>query len=96
MLKNEYEEQMFYGEPIKYIKNDKFFIQMIDKSFGEEIIKYKKYKCIDGWSKNCKECWQFSKQGAKKIINRLKEREYKNKVLKGLIDFQMVNAFDEV
>lgn len=36
---------------------------------------YKRYKCIDGFSKNKSECWKFSKAGAAKIIERLK-REY--------------------
>lgn len=41
------------------------------------IKQYKKYKCIDGWTFNKHNCWQFSKQGALKIIERLKE-EYQN------------------
>ena len=45
----------------------KFYIK---KVHGNSI-EYKRYKCIDGWNrdKNC--CWQFSKQGAEKIIERL-------------------------
>lgn len=39
-------------------------------------IEYKRYKCIEGWSKTPDECWQFSKQGAEKIAERL-NREYK-------------------
>lgn len=41
----------------------------------KEGVQYKKYKCIDGWSKNKAECWQFSKVGAEKIAQRLNERE---------------------
>ncbi len=37
-------------------------------------LEYKKYKCINGWSSNPRECWQFSKVGAQKIVNRLNER----------------------
>lgn len=37
-------------------------------------IEYKKYKCIDGWTKDKSECWQFSKSGAEKIAARLNER----------------------
>ncbi len=36
-------------------------------------LEYKKYKCIDGWSTDPKECWQFSKSGAQKIADRLNE-----------------------
>ena len=36
-------------------------------------ISYKRYKCIDGWSKNRTECWQFSKQGAEQIAKRLND-----------------------
>lgn len=32
---------------------------------------YKRYKCIDGWTRNKEICWQFSKQGAEKIAKRL-------------------------
>ena len=39
-------------------------------------VEYKKYKCIDGWSRDKSECWQFSKQGAKKIADRLNEQGY--------------------
>lgn len=34
-------------------------------------IQYKRYKCIDGWSRNPDECWQFSKQGGERIAARL-------------------------
>lgn len=37
-------------------------------------VQFKKYKCIDGWTKNRNECWEFSKQGAEKIANRLNEQ----------------------
>ena len=30
-------------------------------------IEYKKYKCIDGWTKEKTASWQFSKQGAERI-----------------------------
>lgn len=36
---------------------------------------YKRYKCIDGFSKNKELCWKFSKQGALGIIGRL-EKQY--------------------
>lgn len=34
-------------------------------------IEYKKYKCIEGWSKTSDGCWRFSKAGADKIVKRL-------------------------
>ena len=37
-------------------------------------IEYKRYKCIDGWSKEPTGCWQFSKQGAESIAKRLNEQ----------------------
>lgn len=38
---------------------------------------YKRYKYIGGWSFTSDGCWKFSKQGALKIIEQLKE-EYIN------------------
>ena len=31
-------------------------------------VEYKRYKCIDGWSKTPENCWKFSKAGATKIV----------------------------
>ena len=36
-------------------------------------IEYKRYKCIDGWTKDKLQCWQFSKQGAEQIAQRLND-----------------------
>lgn len=36
-------------------------------------IEYRRTKCLDYWSTNKAECWQFSKQGAEKIAKRLNE-----------------------
>jgi len=41
-------------------------------------VEYKRYKCIDGFSKDKTICWQFSKRGAEKIIERLKREYYRN------------------
>ena len=35
---------------------------------------YKRYKCIEGFSKNKDLCWKFSKQGALDIIEKLKKQ----------------------
>lgn len=48
----------------------KYYIKMYNKQFNT--IKYKRYKCIDGWSTNKEECWKFTKQSAMNIIERLK------------------------
>lgn len=55
----------------------KYYIKMTNKQFNT--VQYKQYKCIDGWAKVKDYCWRFSKQGAKKIIERLKY-EYRNNI----------------
>ena len=40
-------------------------------------VEFKRYKCIDGWSRTKENCWKFSKQGAQQIADRLnKECKY--------------------
>ena len=48
----------------------KYYIKMENKQFNK--VYYKRYKCIDGFTTDKKICWKFSKQGALKIIERLK------------------------
>lgn len=36
-------------------------------------IKYKRYKCIEGWSTDKSECWKFSKGGAEQIAKSLND-----------------------
>ena len=48
----------------------KYYIVKENHQFGT--IEYKRYKCIDGFCKDKSKCWQFSKAGAEKIIERLK------------------------
>lgn len=55
----------------------KYYIKKINDQFGT--VEYKRYKCADGFSRNKQICWQFSKYGALKIIERLKE-EYKRNI----------------
>lgn len=55
----------------------KYYIRMTNHQTGK--VKYKRYKCIDGFSENKAMCWQFSKPGALKIIERLKQ-EYRMKI----------------
>lgn len=47
----------------------KYYIVKVDTRTGS--VEYKRYKCIDGWSKNEASCWQFSRTGAWKIVERL-------------------------
>ena len=51
----------------------KYYIKMFNKQTGKT--KYKRYKCIDGFTENKDLCWQFSKQGAQKIIERLTDKD---------------------
>ncbi len=56
-------------------------------------LEYKKYKCIDGWSTDPKECWQFSKAGAQNIANRLNEQhEYGSQSYPKKIHFNTMEA----
>ncbi len=48
----------------------KYYIKITDKRVNK--VFYKRYKCIEGFAYDKNLCWQFSKQGAKKIIERLK------------------------
>ena len=65
----------------------KYYIVMHNKQFNTT--KYKKNKCVEGWStvKDC--CWKFSKQGAKKIIESLKYG-YRNNI--NNLEFYMEEA----
>lgn len=53
---------------------EKFYIRKTNLRTGR--IEYKQYKCSDGFNQNRDICWQFSKQGAEKIVVRLKH-EYR-------------------
>jgi hypothetical protein len=54
---------------------------LIVQTIGKEIT-YKRYKTIDGWSRNPEECWQFSYLGAKKIVEGLNAGAAKSKFYK--------------
>ncbi len=47
----------------------KFYIYRIINHNGRK--EYKRTKCSDFWSSNKSVCWQFSAQGAKKIVETL-------------------------
>lgn len=46
--------------------NEKYFICRTTKHG----VMWKKAKCLDTWSKDRASCWQFSKNGAKQIVDR--------------------------
>ena len=54
----------------------KYYIMKTNKQTGR--IEYKQYKCSDGFNKNKSLCWKFTKQGALKIIERLKNEYRRN------------------
>ena len=54
----------------------KYYIKKTNKQTGR--VEYKRYKCSDGFDKNKEVCWQFTKQGASKIIERLKREYWRN------------------
>ncbi len=65
----------------------KFYIRKTNLRTGK--IEYKQYKCSDGFNPNRDLCWQFSKQGAEKIIERLKY-EYRANIKN--LSFDIVEA----
>lgn len=74
----------------------KYYIRQIrfDHSTGKSIVLYKRCKCTDGFCADQSKCWQFSRQGAKKIVKDLSE-EYKVAVNAGRILFDMIPAQNE-
>ena len=54
----------------------KYYIKKTNTQTGR--VEYKQYKCSDGFNRNKEVCWQFSKQGAMKIIERLKKEYWRN------------------
>lgn len=48
---------------------EKVYIYRITNHNGRK--EYKRTKCSDYWSNSKSVCWQFSKQGAKKIVETL-------------------------
>ena len=54
----------------------KYFIRKTNKQLNT--VEYKRYKCIDGFTKDKNLCWQFSKAGALRIIENLKNEYRRN------------------
>lgn len=72
----------------------KYLIVMESYILKEKEIKYKKNKCVDGWTTSPEKCWKFSKNGALKIIEDLK-REYRINYDKGLVKFYIEPEMEE-
>lgn len=51
----------------------KYYIKQINTQLNR--VYYKRYKCSWGWVSEAhkNECWQFSRGGAQKIVERLRE-----------------------
>lgn len=64
----------------------RYYIRKVNSQFGT--IEYKRYKCVDGWSTNKALCWQFTEQGAQKIIERLKN-EYRANIMNLSFDLEL-------
>lgn len=54
----------------------KYYIRMTNTQTGT--VKYKRYKCLDGFTSDKDLCWRFSKNGALSIIERLKKEYWRN------------------
>lgn len=75
---------------MKYYKDYRYYIVKIHTATSRrsEWREYKRYKSIDGFSINKEECWKFSKLGALKIVERLKQ-EYAEEYKSGALDFAL-------
>ena len=49
----------------------KYYIYRFNRNSG---FVFKRTKCSDYWTHNYRLCWEFSKQGAKKIVDLLNDR----------------------
>lgn len=75
------------------------YIIMEVKRNTDPTVYAKKNKCVGGWvcimdadgRDKLSECWAFSKQGAKKIIERYKTKEYKYNYENGYVDFYTID-----
>lgn len=95
MYHNENERIMACGEPVSYRYNGKFYICRISRVNGREEITFKKYHNRNGWKASFNECKQFTKQEAENVISSLKKK-YNTECNKGLIEFKIIDAWDEL
>ncbi len=73
-------------------------VYIVMKSIITKKTYVKQYKTLDGWLEltpftDISGCWAFSKQGAKKIIERFKTKTYKANYDKGLVDFDIMDEY---
>lgn len=66
------------GKPHIFVKRHKTDLQWVD---------------IDKFHENPSGCWAFSRQGAKKIIERYQTKTYKINYDKGLVSFEMIDEY---
>lgn len=84
------------GEPTP---TGRVYIVKISKVTGIPHTYVKQHKTDDIWVdiedfyRNPASCWAFSKQGAKKIIERYKTKTYKTNYDKGLITFDTMDEY---
>ena len=72
----------------------KYYVYKFNTKSG---FKFKRTKCSDYWSNDYNICWQFTKQGAKGIIDFLNERRKNDLYVYGMIEVdkaeQMLNEY---
>lgn len=90
---------MIIGEYEKPTATGKVYITMKSNVCAKPRLYVKRYKCSDGWllvtdeNSDMSNCWAFSKQSAKKIIENLK-KEYKINYEKDLIEFGTIEQYE--
>ncbi len=87
-----------YGEYETPEPTGKVYIIMRSIVTGKPHTYIKEYKTKEGWielnpNTDLSTCWAFSKQGAKKIIETLKSKTYKNNYDKKLIEFETIEEY---
>jgi hypothetical protein len=65
----------------------KYYIYRFNEKSGYT---FKKTKCNDYWSNNFAICWQYSEQGAKKIVNAKNEARKNNLYQYGMVETDKV------
>lgn len=73
-------------------KYDRYYVCKIT----DEGVEYKRTKCLDYWSTDKSECWQYSKQGAKNIVKRLTNHIPSYAVGKVNYFYELVNKKEEI
>lgn len=65
----------------------KYYIYRFNEKSG---FKFKRTKCNDYWHSDFSICWQYSKQGAKKIVDEKNARRKNNLYYYGMIEVNNV------